>query len=162
MLYTGLTICIAGSLLLIFRMHYYTGWINIAAMLCSIVPVLVWLDTFINHFTKSIDISLARKFIDKLVNIPVILGWFFCGYHLHIGYQHYVFSKNTEYVEARVEEEEISKHRGGFTKYFIYHYSYNNTRYCNEMKADGSGYTLGDVFELKVSTFDPTVTELTQ
>ena len=160
MFYTGLIVCITGSLLLIFRAHYYHGWINIAAMLCSVVPFLVWFDTFINQFTKRINSQGARRFVNKIVTFPVLLFWLYCGYRIHIGYQHYAISKYTEYVTATIEKEDFGSYSGRPQKYFIYYYAYNNSRYCNEMEAAGSGYSVGDRFQLEISKFDPTVTNL--
>lgn len=156
-------ICLVASAILIFRAHYYHSLIIIVALLCSSVPVVVFFDPHLEFIIKKIaEGPRWRKFIDKILSIPIVLGWFFCIYQLHEGYQSFAFSKNTEYVEALIEEEDVRTHKGGSTKYFIYSYSQGNTKYCNEMKADGSGYALGDVFYLKISTFDPTVTELTK
>ncbi len=151
--------------LVVFRAHYYPGWLITIAVLYIFVIVAVFCMERVNTFSKLI--FAHQGFADNLSGIIMITvggGFIFSLYFLNTYYcQHLLYGK-TVIVPGIITKEGTAgggRYSKGY-KVWIYRYSYNSHSYRNNIPAEGTSFRLNDTLYLKISTFDPTVMELVQ
>lgn len=155
-------LCIVSTLLLVFRVHYYAPWINIFAVLGSLGSILFWLEPLLDYFSANRERPTLKRFIIVLLSIVVGLLWGTCVFTLHNFYLKFALGRSTEIVQAHIKEDLVRHSKSGYNRYLVYYYTFNNKLYNNEIREEETSHIVGDTFNLKISTFDPTVSEVMQ
>lgn len=146
-------IVLIASLFLIFRGHYYPGLPLFAAYGCVVLPIVIGLEEIL-WFRR--DGGFVQRLVSGLLGMGLLILFFF----LNDAYCNYALNKKSEMIYGRVVKTEARSTRHGLSKIFVYEYTYGKSHYCNEDNNDKAGFVISDSVLLRVSAFDPTVTEV--
>lgn len=151
-----------STLLLVFRAHYFSDWINIILVLTSAILFGLWIEPLIDFLSANRERPKLKKVIERILGIAVIGLFFAAVFYVHTQYISFAMHRTTVLSDATIDKAELWRSKRGTNRYVFYSYTVNGKVYNNQIRDEQHRFEAGDVVQLKVSAFDPTVTNLNQ
>lgn len=154
-----------SALFMVIRGHYYTNALTLGVFFICSAPALYMGANFLLHFLYKQPYSRTLMQLGARLSIGMALLAIVCSlFEANNLYCSYMIKKQPVALTAQIENvKQRRSNKRGVYKTIWYSYMYSGKKYSSKTNAaDNNSMHIGDSINIKISTIDPTVSELVE